>query len=124
MRAQKYLENNNSKIIDELTNKKRSPITPHILFLAADRGDKIAKEIWSAAGKNLGIFFTTLINFANPDMIVLCGGISKAGKYFIKSAVEEIQRRAFKSAVKICKIKLSQYEHKLGVVGAAMLAKQ
>jgi predicted NBD/HSP70 family sugar kinase len=54
----------------------------------------------------------------------LCGGISRAGRFIVNPAKEEIAKRAFKSAVKTCKIIVSNYTQKLGVVGAAMLAKK
>jgi len=60
----------------------------------------------------------------NPDAIVLCGGISRAGKLITEPARKEIKKRAFKSAADACEIIVSNYTQKLGVVGAAMLAKQ
>ena len=36
---------------------------------------------------------------------------------------EQIKKRAFKTAAKACKIVVSKYTSKLGVVGAAMLVK-
>jgi len=64
-----------------------------------------------------------VLNFVNPDAIVLCGGISHAGKYILEPVKREISKRAFKSANKACKILVSSYTNKLGVVGAAMLAR-
>ena len=55
--------------------------------------------------------------------VVLCGGISNAGDLIIKPAKEQIKKRAFKTAAKACKIVVSKYTSKLGVVGAAMLVK-
>lgn len=122
--ARKYLKNKKSKIIDLLTNKDYSKITPKILYTAAVKGDKSAIEIWNYAGERLGILLVNLINFANPDTIVLCGGISHAGKYIVNPVKQEIKKRAFDSADKACKILVSKYTSKLGVVGAAMLPKQ
>jgi predicted NBD/HSP70 family sugar kinase len=60
----------------------------------------------------------------NPDTIVLCGGMSKSSKYFMSSLLKEVKNRAFKSAVKTCKIVVSQHTDDLGLLGAAMLAKE
>jgi glucokinase len=119
--ASKYLEKNKSQILDKLTDKKYSIITPHLLFKAASLGDKSAKEIWSIVGEKLGIFLSIIINFSNPNTIVFCGGLSHAAKYFLPKVKSQIKSRAFKSAVKACKIVVSKHTHKLGVVGAAML---
>lgn len=121
--ARIYLKKHPSKIINELTENKPSKITPQILHTAALKGDKVANAIWKDRGEKLGVFLSVIINFANPDTIVLCGGVSRSGKYLLEPAVKEMKKRAFKSASKACKIILSKYTQKLGVVGAAMLPK-
>lgn len=121
--AKTYLKKHKSKIIDGLVQGNHSKITPKILSDAALKGDKTAAEIWKDRGIKLGIFLAGIINFANPDTIVVCGGVSRAGKYLIGPAIKEIEKRAFKTAVKACKIIVSHYTHNLGVVGAAMLPK-
>jgi glucokinase len=121
--AMKCLEKSKSQILDKLSDKKYSLITPHLLFKAASLGDKLSKKIWDRVGEKLGIFLSIIINFSNPDTIVFCGGLSHAAKYFLPKVEAEIKSRTFKSAVKTCKIVVSKYTHKLGVVGAAMLPK-
>jgi glucokinase len=122
--AQDYLRNNPSKIINELTGESSSPITSKLLFDAAERGDEIAKKMWIYYGEKLGILLADIINLFNPDTIVLCGGVSKSSKYFMPSVHKEIKSRAFRSAVKTCKIVVSQHTSELGTIGAAMLAKE
>jgi glucokinase len=117
------LEKSKSQILDKLSDKKYSLITPHLLFKAASLGDTLAKRIWCRVGEKLGIFLSIVINFSNPDTVVFCGGLSHAAKYFLPKVKLEIKSRAFKSAVKTCKIVVSKYTDKLGVVGAAMLPK-
>jgi predicted NBD/HSP70 family sugar kinase len=88
--------------LDKLTGKKL--IRPHLLSKAALLGDKSAKEIWCRVGEKLGIFLSIIINFANPDTIVLCGGLSHAARYFLPQVKSEIKSRAFKSAQKLVKL--------------------
>ena len=57
---QDYLKDNNSKMIDKLTNKNYKLITPQLLTQAAKNGDKVSKEIWKIVGQKLGIFFQLL----------------------------------------------------------------
>lgn len=117
------LKENKSKYIMKLANNDIKQITPKLLFEAAKKGDKTAKQVWINAGEKLGILLSDVINFINPDYIVLCGGISNAGKLLIAPAKQQIRTRAFKTAAKLCKIAVSKYTSKLGVVGAAMLVK-
>ncbi|MDR3113454.1 MAG: ROK family protein, partial [Endomicrobium sp.] len=121
--AVSYLKKRNSPLIKKLLSSG-GKVTPKFLSDAAKKGDKDAVEIWKYAGQKLGILLSGVINFINPDVIVLCGGISGAGRFIVNPAKEEIAKRAFKSASKTCKIIVSNYTQKLGVVGAAMLAKQ
>lgn len=112
-----------SKYILKLANNDLEQITPKLLSQAAEKGDLVAKQVWNNAGEKLGILLSDIIDFFNPDSIVLCGGISNAGDLIIKPAKEQIKKRAFKTAAKACKIVVSKYTSKLGVVGAAMLVK-
>lgn len=120
--VQSYLKNNKSKKINKLVGKNYKLITPKLLMQAAKDGDRVAKDIWKVVGEKLGICLSIVISFANPDTIILCGGISCAKKYFMEYLLHEIKNRAFKSAAEACKIIVS--EHNLGVVGAAMLPEQ
>jgi glucokinase len=122
--VQEYLRNNPSKIINELSKGDPSQINGLLLFDAAERGDENAKKMWVYYGEKLGILLAGIINFANPDAIVLCGGISKSSKYFMPTVLKEVNARAYKSAVKTCKIVVSRHSSELGLLGAAMLAKE
>ncbi|MCR4663201.1 MAG: ROK family protein [Endomicrobiaceae bacterium] len=117
------LKTTKSKYILKLANNDIEQITPKLLSQAAEKGDLVAKKVWNNAGEKLGILLSDIIDFFNPDCIVLCGGISNAGDLIIKPAKEQIKKRAFKTAAKACKIIVSKYTSKLGVVGAAMLVK-
>ncbi len=117
------LKTTKSKYILRLANNDIEQITPKLLSQAAEKGDLVAKKVWTGAGEKLGILLSDIIDFFNPDYIVLCGGISNAGDLIIKPAKEQIKKRAFKTAAKACKIVVSKYTSKLGVVGAAMLVK-
>ncbi|MBO7611240.1 MAG: ROK family protein [Elusimicrobia bacterium] len=117
------LKTKKSKYIMKLANNDIEQITPKLLSQAAEKGDVVAKKVWNNAGEKLGILLSDIIDFFNPDCIVLCGGISNAGDLIIKPAKEQIKKRAFKTAAKACKIVVSKYTSKLGVVGAAMLVK-
>jgi len=122
-RAVELMKTKSSKNILKLSGNNNSNITPKILSAAAAAGDLTAKQIWSEAGEKLGVLLANIINFFNPDSIVLCGGISKAGEELLKHANKQIKSRAFKTAADSCKIVISKYTNKLGVVGAAMLVK-
>jgi glucokinase len=113
----------NGKIIAKLAKGNIDNITPALLAEAARKGDKEAKEIWNKAGERLGILFADLINLCNPEMIVLSGGVSCSADLMMKSMNKTIFSRAYQTPARACRIIVSHYTHKLGVVGAALLAK-
>ncbi|MDR3274412.1 MAG: hypothetical protein LBS81_00125 [Endomicrobium sp.] len=52
----------------------------------------------------MNIFIYGIVNFINPDTIILCGGITYVGKYFTNSSLRKIRKSTFRSAVaKACK---------------------
>jgi len=61
----------------------------------AEKGNKKAKRIYEEAGKNFGIALSTIIKILDPDLIVLSGGLSKAYKLFLPSALKEMKKRTF-----------------------------
>lgn len=119
--ATELMKKHKSDTILKLACNDKNKITPKILSQACAKNDYVAKQVWKQAGEKLGILLTTILNFINPDHIVICGGISKADKIFFETAYKEINKRAFKTASKACKIVISKYTSKLGVAGSAML---
>ena len=121
--ATELMKKHKSDTILKLADNNKNKITPKILSQACAKNDYVAKQVWKQAGEKLGILLTTILNFINPDHIVICGGISKADKLFFETAYKEINKRAFKTAAKSCRIIISKYTSKLGVAGSAMLVK-
>jgi glucokinase len=95
--------------------------SPKILADAAKKGDRFSKELWKEAGDQLGTALSNIVNLLNPDRIVLCGGVSKAGAMILTPALASLRSRAFDSPRKAAKVSISHYDERLGVVGAALL---
>lgn len=112
-----------SEIIQGLVKNDLSLLTPKVLSKAAQMGDPVARQVWRDAGEKLGVVLASVINFYNPDMIVLAGGVSKAGRLLTDPVRKVVKARAFSTSSRQCRIIVSQYTQKLGVVGAALLAK-
>jgi predicted NBD/HSP70 family sugar kinase len=97
-------------------------ITKEAVIEAARKKDKIAMEIISAAGSNLGVRVAYLVNLFNPDIVVIGGGIEKAGDVFIDSVKNAVKKFAFEEPASIVKIIPSMLEDNAVVLGAAALA--
>jgi glucokinase len=126
MQAKSEIEKEKQKgdVILKLIKGDLDALTPRVLAEAAQKGDPLAKRLWQESGRRLGIVLAGIINLLNPDMIILAGGVSKAGNLLLDPVKETISERAFKTPARVCKVVISKYTQKLGVVGAALLAKQ
>lgn len=124
LQAREEVKMGKSALIMRLVNGRLNDITPAVLATAAQKGDQLAKKLWEDAGERLGIVLAGLINLLNPEMIVLAGGVSRAGDLLLKPIKETIKERAFVTPANACKVVISKYNQQLGVVGAALLAKK
>jgi glucokinase len=66
--------------------------TARIVFTAARSGDKLAQEIVEQTCEFLGMSMATTMNSLAPGMIVVGGGVSKAGKVLLNPLVVQTRR--------------------------------
>ena len=96
-----------------------SKITAQTVFQCAADGDPLADELVRDTARYLGVGIANMLNILNPEVVVVCGGVTKAGEHLFAPLRREVSRRAFKPAVEACRIVPGQLEGTAGVVGAA-----
>ena len=99
-----------------------SKITKEVIIKAAKKKDKLAIELVSNAGRNLGIRVAYLVNIFNPDIVVIGGGVEKSGEMFMDSVKEIVKKFAFEEPASIVKIIPTLLEDNAVVLGSAALA--
>jgi glucokinase len=72
----------------------------------------------------LGAGVASIINVLNPEMVVIAGGVTRAGEHLFEPLRAEVRRRAFRSAQECCRIVSGQLPGTAGVVGAAAVFKK
>jgi glucokinase len=106
--------------IDETKGFLRS----RTLSQAVQDGDKLVTRAVMEAAKHLGTGLASVVNFFNPERIILGGGlVEEVGLYF-NVAVEELQHRALPIPARSVNVKKAKLGDYAGIVGAAMLAPQ
>ena len=90
------------------------------VFTAAQSGDKIASEVVRLFGYYLGQAIGSVITILAPDVVVIGGGVSRAGDILVE-AVERYYRDYTFHACKDVPIVLAQLGNKAGMYGAARL---
>jgi glucokinase len=114
-----------SKIVKKYNalRKAKENISSEEVFLRAKKGDEHARRAFAQAGYYLGIGLGTIINFLNPEKILIGGAVMAAGNLLLLPAIEEARKRAFKASFECCQIKKATLGNKAGFIGAAMWAK-
>lgn len=94
-------------------------VTAETVFQAAADGDPLALEVVQDTARYLGVGVANLINILNPEVVVICGGVTRAGERLFAPLRREVTRRAFRPAVQACRILPGELPGTAGVVGAA-----
>jgi len=106
----------------ELANIPFNEMSSKIVFEAAEKGDKVAKEVFDITGEWLGRALADTVHHISPEAIFLFGGPVAAGDYIFKPTKDSMERHLlpiFRNKVKILPSSL-----KLGsaaIVGASAL---
>lgn len=89
---------------------------------AAREGDALAMEVIRESGQFIGEVLAGLVNFYNPEMIVIGGGVSNLGNLLLSSIRQTILRRSLPLATRDLYIVFSEIGPDAGVIGAVNLA--
>ena len=99
-------------------SKKKNRLTSKLIFSEAKKGDPLCRDIVSETGKYLGIGLANLVNVINPEMIIIGGGVIQSGKVLLKTAKQELKKRAFSRGVEHLKILPSKLGSEAGMIGS------
>ena len=98
----------------------KEDVTAKDVFDAVKAGDETAKEIAVGFGRYLGYALANLAAVLDPAVIVIGGGVSKAGEVLIPYIREPFMERAF-FANRNVKFALATLGNDAGICGAAKL---
>lgn len=123
-RAIEGLDAGAESLLTDLARGELENITAATVYEAVIHGDPYANEVMRETAKFLGAGVANVINIFNPDMVVISGGVTKAGDHLFVPLRSEVRRRAFKSALDACEITAAQLPGTAGVIGAAGVFKK
>jgi glucokinase len=118
-RAVEGLESDAASVLPEMVDDDLSRITAETVYEAIVAGDLYAKEVMRETAKLLGSGIANLINVLNPELVVISGGVTRAGEHLFEPLRAEVRKRAFREAADACRIVSSELGDMAGVVGAA-----
>ena len=118
-RAVEGIEAGATTVLVELVNGRLEAITAATVYEGVVQGDAYADEVMKETAKFLGTGIANIINILNPAMVVISGGVTRAGEHLFEPLRAEVRKRAFKSAEEACAIVPAVMPDRAGVVGAA-----
>jgi len=97
-------------------------LTAEDVGAAAREGDAYAIESIRESGQNIGDVLAGLVNFYNPGMVVIGGGVANLGNLLLSSIRQAVLHRSLPLATKDLHIVFSKIGPDAGVIGAINLA--
>jgi glucokinase-like ROK family protein len=99
--------------------RERGGLTAEDVGEMADKGDAWSAAAIRQAGRLIGYTLAGLVNFMNPSLIVIGGGVANLGDRFLAAIREMVYRRSLPLATRALRIERSHLGARAGVVGAA-----
>ncbi|HEK86213.1 MAG: ROK family protein [Candidatus Saccharicenans sp.] len=103
---------------------KNEIITAKDVYLRAIDGDQAAQRSFERCGYYLGIGLGIVINFLNPEKIILGGGVMDSGRWLLQPTINEAKKRSIPVIYGCCQIKKSSLGNEAGLIGAAAWARK
>lgn len=116
--AEALMREDTASLLPALVDGQLERITAELVYDAAKKGDGLANEIVRDTARYLGAGIASLLNIINPDVVVIAGGVTRAGEALFGPLRAEVRRRAFNPAVKAARIVPAELPGTAGVVGA------
>ena len=111
-----------SPILLKLFEKNNGKLTTEDVGIAAREGDPLSIEIIRESGQMVGDVLAGLVNFYNPDMIVIGGGVSNLGNLLLSSIRQAVLSRSLPLATRNLQLVFSGIGPDAGISGAISLA--
>jgi predicted NBD/HSP70 family sugar kinase len=119
-KAHKELKDGNASLLKGLPHDQVEQASEAILQAAA-RGDKLAVRLLSEAAYNIGRGVAILIHILNPEIIVLSGRGSSAGRIWMAPIQQALNEHCIPRLCENTEIKISGFGYHAELIGAAAL---
>jgi glucokinase len=116
-RAQEALANHPESSLAGVPSVTAQQVVEH-----ARTGDELARAIWDETTAILGRMVAVIVNVWEPELVVLGGGVTRAGSLLLEPVREAALRQAMAPAAKACDVVLTRHGDAVGVLGAAAAA--
>jgi glucokinase len=103
--------------------KKAGAVTSADIVSHARAGDAFALEIWEETCRLLALACINVCRIIDPQMIVLAGGMSQAGRFLLDRVNRHFKAEWWHMTLPTARIALARLGNDAGIIGAAGVAK-
>ena len=97
-------------------------VTAETVSTHAGGGDPLARSVWDETTAALGRALAVMINVMEPQLVILGGGVTRAGDALLLPVRHAALSQAMRPAGAAARVELSAHGDTVGVVGAAASA--
>jgi predicted NBD/HSP70 family sugar kinase len=103
----------------DLAQGKPESINLDLVVSAAQKGDALSRQMIEHAAMQLGIRISVLVNLLNPEVVVIGGGIEKAGVMLLEPVWRAVKKYAYEEPASLVDILPAQLGENAVALGAA-----
>jgi glucokinase-like ROK family protein len=100
---------------------QRGQVTAEDVARAASFGDPVAVSLLHGAGRRVGAMLASVVNFFNPSLIVIGGGVANSPDQLLAAVRETVYGRSLPLATRDLLIQRSSLGALAGVIGASSM---
>ena len=97
--------------------EREGRLTAALVAEAALAGDLAAAEIYSEAGRFIGVVLANLVNVFSPELILLGGGVTASSELWLPQAEHTMQTMALSEPLRHVRLGLAELGDNVGVMG-------
>jgi len=117
--AKKLIAEGHATTIQELAQGEPEAISLETILRAAEGGDELARELIEHAAMQLGIRIAYLVNLINPEVVIIGGGIEKAGSMLLEPVWRSVKKYAYEESASLVDVLPAQLGENAVALGAA-----
>ena len=122
--GKQILQQHPESMMMEMVGGDPEKLTAKIVFDAARELDNAAMKVFTTYVDYLAKACYTIIAFLDPEVIVLGGGVSKAGSFLLDAVRARVPKYLLFKTLPYSRIELARLGADAGMIGAAMLGRQ
>ena len=119
--TQTLVSNGRETIIRQMCEDNLENITAKMVFDAYKENDELALEIVERFRKYLAIGLANIVNFIDPGVITIGGGVSNASEILLEGMKERILTHLPFKKTKIADISIATFKNDAGILGSSAL---